>query len=273
MKDRGTLYSMGWSMIYNDSVYIIFWGSLDSDPINEWREKHTFLFQKPRDYFLHLSLVNFMSSTALGLLYLFLSRKKEKVCIYANEYVKEGLRTLNILEHFEEVDESSFPEEMVEERRKMEGFVVELRKRWVKILRDFVPQERVMDEIQEIGKFFPELKNECIKFPADMKYAALAYKYLESLPLDPDELEFLVKELLHNAIHHGYEGRPGEVKVCIRSKSPPRISFIDYGKGFRRRKAIEGRGRGLELIEKKFGKIEIKVPEEGKGTEVVVEKR
>jgi anti-sigma regulatory factor (Ser/Thr protein kinase) len=199
---------------------------------------------------------------------------------------------------FEELrNNAAIPDIIVQvlQKRKERSGRAEYRKRWVKILRDYLAHMEVVKEIQNMGPYIQQAEYQnSIAVPSEEKYACILYKFLDRifnrvLQVNGDEfddwtIELIAKELMTNAVKHGYSYRKNGVVEASYTlyNGTIEINVIDYGKGFT--PSVNSRqslpSAGLKILRKIFDEIIItSAPQKniqglvlGKGTMVKMKK-
>jgi anti-sigma regulatory factor (Ser/Thr protein kinase) len=171
------------------------------------------------------------------------------------------------------------------------------KKRWVKILREHFPTYyEAMKEVEKLTPFIQQAEHlQSISLPSQGKYICVLYKFLDRIlfrvaklnreEVDDVIVELIAKELMTNAIKHGYDNKPDGIVEANYSLENDTLIFnvIDYGKGFFPQKPSHDLipPAGLELLRKIFDKVDInEAPKKsvdglvlGKGTMVTLTKK
>jgi anti-anti-sigma factor len=235
---------------------IIFSGSMDTDPIVKLQKKiDTEMYNRQFNLIVDMNHVQYISSTGLGfLMYLMKVRKDFLYLSYPNEIVLRSFELLNLDEVFmfyhsyDELKEKATVSDVVIEMLRNRNKTirnVQYRKRWVKILRDYLDHTEVIEEIQKMTPFIRQADHEeSIMLPSEEKYACILYKFLyrvfskiakiNSYEVDDMTIEMIAKELMTNAVKHGYNyKKDGVVEANYKFNGEKvEINIIDYGKGF-----------------------------------------
>lgn len=235
---------------------MIFSGSMDTDPIVKLQKKiDTVIYNKQFNLIVDISHVQYISSTGLGLLmYLMKVRKNFLYLSYPNEVVLRSFQLLNLDEvfmfyhSFDELKEkATVSDVLIEMIRKRSEKIrnVQYRKRWVKILRDYLAHTEVIQEIQKMTPLIRQADHdESIILPSEEKYACILYKFLyrvfskiakiNSYEVDDMTIELIAKELMTNAVKHGYNfKKDGVIEANYKFNGEKvEINIIDYGKGY-----------------------------------------
>ena len=165
--------------------------------------------------------------------------------------------------------------------------------RWLKILRDYLAYEQVTDEIKILTPYIQKAEHaDNITIPSDKKYSCVLYIFFEKVfrniakfdqeEIDDNTLEMMAKELMTNAVLHGYNNnKEGVVEASYTIDTIKlEISVIDYGKGFPDTDKQLFPKTGLKLLENFFDNITItEAPKKevqglvlGKGTKITLTK-
>ena len=277
-------------------------GSMDSEPIMEFRTKMKERILVHRyDYIVDLDRVTYISSTALGFL-MFLAAHKKNTAYLSTPHVTvaKPIKILGIHSMFKSYDRISELKEQINIPEAVLEYIIEpsteqksvqYLSRWLKILRDYLAYEQINDEIKMLTPYIQQAeRTNIIQIPSDKKYACVIYIFFEKIfrdiakfdqsEVDDDTLELLSKELMTNAVVHGYDNdRKGVVEVSYTINSIKlEINFIDYGKGFPDTKKQSFPTAGMQLFEKLFDKVTVsEAPQKevkglvlGKGTKVTL---
>lgn len=280
---------------------IVFTGSMDTESILNLKERTQDIIRKREyDYVVDLSHVMYIGSTGLGYLtflakyrknFLFLSDPPEEIrkpfeLLEMEDIFRFYQEPLDLLK--EELVPKSIVTRLVQEIDQIRD--IQYHKRWVKILRDYLSHDEVIKEIKRLTPFIKEAnESQKISLPSEVKYTCILYKFLDRAfnnvakidrdMVDDATLELIAKELMTNAVRHGYNYRKdGVVQASYElGEAKIEIKVIDYGKGFLERKEEQELPRtGLELLKKIFDEVTIgEAPREkvkgkvlGKGTMV-----
>ncbi len=285
---------------------LVLFGSMDTEPILELQneiEKKDIVRQY--DFIVDINSVQYLSSTGLGfLLYLMKIRKNVLFISYPPDAVMRSIALLNLDEVFmfyrtyEELrNNAAIPDIIVQilQKRLESSRRAEYRKRWVKILRDYLAHMEVVQEIQKMGPYIKQAEYEnSITVPSEEKYACILYKFFDRIfskivhitanDMDDWTIELIAKELMTNAVKHGYNYRKNGVVEAnyILNNGMIEINVIDYGKGFSPSSNENSTlpSAGLKLLRKIFDEIiiaeapkkEVKGLVLGNGTMVTLKK-
>lgn len=256
-------------------------GSMDTEPVIELQnEIEAMKIVRKYDFIIDINNVQYLSSTGLGfLLYLMKIRKNVLFISYPPDMVMRSIALLNLDEVFmfyrtyEELrNNAAIPDIIVQilQKRLEKSRRTEYRKRWVKILRDYLAHMEVVQEIQRMGPYIKQAEYEnSITVPSEEKYACILYKFFERIfnrivqinPNDVDDwtIELIAKELMTNAVKHGYNYRKNGVVEAnyVLNDGTIEINVIDYGKGFSPSPDTSSTlpSAGLKLLRKIFDEI------------------
>jgi anti-sigma regulatory factor (Ser/Thr protein kinase) len=176
---------------------------------------------------------------------------------------------------YEELKEKAMVSDVIIEilRKRSESIRnVQYRKRWVKILRDYLAHAEVMEEIQKMTPLIRQADHdESIVLPSEEKYACILYKFLyrvfskiakiNSYEVDDMTIELISKELMTNAVKHGYNyKKDGVIEANYKFNGEKiEINIIDYGKGFAPSRYSHDSlpSAGLEILRKIFDNVNI----------------
>ncbi len=231
-------------------------GSMDTEPIMKLQQEIEAMdISRKCDFVVDIGNVQYISSTGLGfLLYLMKIRKNFLFISYPPDVVMRSISLLNLEEVFmfyrtyEELrDNAAIPDIIVQilQQRLEKSRRAQYRKRWVKILRDYLAHMEVVQEIQKMGPYIQQAEYEdSITVPSEEKYACILYKFLDRIfnrviQINVDEIddwtvELIAKELMTNAVKHGYNYKKnGVVEANYElNNGTIVINVVDYGKGF-----------------------------------------
>lgn len=295
--------------IFNDEekiCVIVFTGSMDTESILNLKERtEETVKRREYDYVVDLSHVVYIGSTGLG--YLAFLAKYRKNFLFLSVPPEEISRPFKLLEMEDIFRFYAEPLDLLKEEVLPKAIIpllvqeideirdIQYRKRWVRILRDYLAHDEVIKEIKRLAPYLKDAnESKKIFLPSEVKYTCILYKFLDRAfndiagidrtTLDDATLELIAKELMTNAVRHGYEYRTdGMVQANYEiGKDSIEINVIDYGKGFLERGKEEEMPRtGLELLKKIFDEVKIsEAPKDkvkgkvlGKGTMVKMVKR
>ncbi len=287
-----------------DICALVLSGSMDTEPVMEFRTKMKDRILVHRyDFIVDLDRVRYVSSTALGFLMFLAAHKKNTVYLSTPQMnVAKPIKILGIHSMFKSYDrieelkeKITIPDAVVEyiAEPSSEQKNVQYLSRWLKILRDYLAYEQVTDEIKILTPYIQKAEHaDNITIPSDKKYSCVLYIFFEKVfrdiaKFDQDEiddgtLEMMAKELMTNAVLHGYNNnKEGVVEVSYTIDTIKlEISVIDYGKGFPDTDKQLFPKTGLKLLENFFDNITItEAPKKevqglvlGKGTKITLTK-
>jgi len=260
---------------------IILSGSMDTQPVLEFREKlKEKVLVRRYDYLVDLSRVMYMSSTGLGLMMFLAAHKKNTVYLLSpHKSIAKPIKILGIHRMFKFYDsleqlkkEPTIPHEIL---RLMEQDTeaqkdIHYDKRWMKILRDYLTFVQITEEAEKITPYLQAAeKANSIALPSDEKYTCVLYKFLEKVfrkkaqfdtnEIDDATIEIIAKELMTNAVRHGYDyKKEGVIEAVYEIDSEKlEINVIDYGKGVTTSPDQVFPHSGLEILKKIFDKISV----------------
>jgi anti-anti-sigma factor len=262
---------------------IILSGSMDTYPIVKLQdETGEIIKQRKYDFIVDLSHATSISSKGLGFL-VFLSkyRKNFVYLSYPPENIVKPFKLLDfedLFKYYHSIDElneeKSIPESLILLIKQEIVLIrdIHYHKLWLKILRDYLETE---DESSEIQKMTPYLQladsAQSISVPSQEKYACILFRFLnrifrkvamiERTEVDDTIVELVSKELMTNAVLHGYNGRKDgiiEANYNLEDESIE-INVIDYGKGFSPSDHPKDiyESTGLHLLKKIFDTVTI----------------
>lgn len=282
-------------------------GSLDKEPILELKDRiHDLITTRNYNFIVDLSHVTYISSTGLGFLIYLMKYRNDFIFLSSPpEVIFKAFKLLDTEDLFmfyftpdELKKRAGVSEEIVnlikEESRAVKD--INYKKRWVKILRENFPTYyEAMKEVEKLAPYIQQAEHsQSISLPSQGKYTCVLYKFLDRVlfrvaklnreEIDDVIVELVAKELMSNAIKHGYSDKPDGVVEANYSIEDDRLVFnvIDYGKGFFPQKPSHDLipPAGLELLRKIFDKVDINEPPKksvdglvlGKGTMVTLRK-
>ncbi len=264
-----------------DVCAIILSGSMDTQPVLEFREK---LKQKALvrkyDYIIDLSRVMYMSSTGLGLMMFLAAHKKNTVYLLSpHKSIAKPIKILGIHSMFKFYDsldqlkkESTIPHGILKlmEQDTETQKDIHYDKRWMKILRDYLTYVQITEEAEKITPYLQAAEKEnSITLPSDEKYACILYRFLERIlrkeakfddkEIDDASIEIIAKELMTNSVRHGYNyKKEGVIEATYKIDTEKlEVSVIDYGKGVTTSPDQVFPHSGLEILKKIFDKISV----------------
>lgn len=287
-------------LLFDDSTHIcvlMLNGSMDTQSV--WELQKTMkeiIQQRSYNYIVDLAHVTHMSSTGLGLLMSLARYKKNYVLLsYPREAVLQSFKLLGITDLFQfyrGIDElerkKGIPINLVtcmKDIQKQER-EIQYSKRWVKILRDYMVHTEVMEEIKKMSPYITQADHDdIIVIPCEEKYACILYKFLDriftktikgdGIAIDDFTTELIAKELMTNAVRHGYNYQKGgivEAYYKVVDDEKIEIYIIDYGRGFSSSIIYNDSHvkAGLKLIEKIFDEVSIDTAPKKKGSGLIL---
>ncbi|MGB3340226.1 MAG: ATP-binding protein [bacterium] len=288
----------------SDICALILSGSMDTEPVMEFRAKMKERILIHRyDFIVDLDRVTYISSTALGFL-MFLAAHKKNTVYLSTPHVKvaKPIKILGIHSMFKSYDrieelkeKITIPDAVLEyiTEPSAEQKNVQYLSRWLKILRDYLAYEQISEEIKILTPYIQQAEHSNnVTVPSDIKYSCILYIFFEKVfrdiakfdqdEIDDDALEMMAKELMTNAVVHGYNNnREGVVETSYTLDTIKlEINVIDYGKGFPDTDTQPFPKTGLRLLENFFDNIDItEAPKKevqglvlGKGTKITLTK-
>jgi anti-anti-sigma factor len=287
-------------------IVFIFSGSLDKEPILSVKSHiEKIVSGKQFNFIADLTYVNYISSTGLGfLMYLSKYKKEFTFLSFPPEKILQPFKLLELDEFFnfysnpDELKTRAYvPPEIVRALKDETAIVdVHYKMRWMNILRGYVSShEELLKEVDRMRPYLHDAENAAaLTLPSEEKYACVLYRFLDRIfrqeahisseEIDEALVELIAKELITNAVKHGYGNRKDGTIVAQYTIDDERLIFdlIDYGKGFSSPKPKHDLfpSAGLKLLDKLFDEIVIrrapkkKVPGValGKGTMVSMTK-
>jgi stage II sporulation protein AB (anti-sigma F factor) len=285
---------------------IILNGSMDTQGIlklQKWIKE--MLPIRKYDLVLDLTHVMYISSSGLGFL-IYLQEYKKELCLLSHppDSILKTFRLLNLesmFTYYESVDElknllKASEDIIVSMRQELSAIRdTQYTMHWVKILRDYLAHEEMVKQMELMSPYILQADHsESITIPSEEKYACILFKFIEKVfrkeagianeEIDDVTLELIAKELMTNAVMHGYDSnKEGVVEANFNINGEKfEIDVIDYGKGYDEssRKDDVLPSAGLKLIKEIFDTVKIenapkkKVPGlvRGKGTKVTMVK-
>jgi stage II sporulation protein AB (anti-sigma F factor) len=227
--------------------------------------------------------VMYISSSGLGFL-IYLQEYKREYCFLSHppESILKTFKLLNLesmFTYFENVDElkdllQASDDIIISMRQELSSIRdTQYTMHWVKILRDYLAHEEMVKQMELMSPFILQADHsDSITVPSEEKYACILFKFIEKVfrkeakiekeEVDDVTLELIAKELMANAVMHGYDNnREGVVEANYKiDKDKFEITVIDYGKGFSEKgnKDSEIPSAGLKLIREIFDSVDIK---------------
>jgi anti-anti-sigma factor len=264
-----------------NTCVVILSGSMDTNPVIDLYEKvRNIILRQRYNIIVDLSRVEYISSTGLGLLlYLYKNKKDALFLSSPPEVILKPFKLLHIddlFRYYENPDDllkEGIAAELVQilKQEVAQANTLQYTKRWVKILKDFLTShDEVMKEIKQLSPYIMQADHQnSVTIPSDVKYACILYKFLNRiftkvLKYDEHEVDDLLvelvsKELLTNAVKHGYGyNKEGVIEADFKVEHDQlEINVIDYGKGIspsdRKKSMIQS--HGIELLKKIFDEV------------------
>lgn len=261
---------------------------------------------KKFNFIVDLDGLTYISSTGLGFLMYLVKNKRDFVYLSKPKpAIKTPFELLGIDNlfryylHIGDLDKApEVPKQVLSSIwvEKQEMISARQQKRWLEILKDYLSEEGLAREIQELSPHLAAANQDrSITLPAQLKYASILYKFLERAlspeggyrgePIDDALIELVAKELMTNAIRHGYDNRPGGTVEASFSAEPDKLvlTFSDHGQGYSPSEPSDYAlpPSGLELLRKIFDEVVISATDRekpeglvlGRGTTVKMIKR
>lgn len=258
-------------------------GSMDAPVVDQLQERASAVLAGRRwDYLVDLEAVTYVSSTGLGFLMHLLKHKKDFV--YLSNPGPAVLKPLNLFDikhlfrYYQTLDDlersSGLPAELIASIRDQKQQLKRSAppKKSLETLGDYLDNEQELHEIQQMMSSLPRPgdRNE-ITLPAEERYAIVLGRFLEGAlelasqrggpPVEKATAELVAKELMANAVEHGYGRQPGglvEIRYSLGDMALE-IEFGDHGRGFSPSTPTEGvlPSAGLEMMRRIFDKLEI----------------
>jgi len=298
------------TVMYDDEsgiFIIIFSGSMDKNPILKLQEKiKNMIAKRTYNFIIDVSNVTYISSSGLG--FLMYIMKYRKNFIFLSSPPEEILKAFKLLD-MDDLFKFYYNAEELKTRTNISDEVIQAikdetlaiktiryKKRWVKIFRENFPTQ--IEATREVEKMLPYIlqaeQANSISFPSDEKYTCVLYKFIDKTitrvaKIDREEVddalvELIAKELMTNAVKHGYDHKKtGVIEANFKLDNEKlQLSVIDYGKGFSPSASTHNAlpSAGLELLKRIFDNISIsEAPKKdvkglvlGKGTMVTMTK-
>lgn len=266
-----------------DFCAILLSGSMEPYLASQLREKvNSATVGKRYNYLVDLDGLTFISSNGLGfLLYL---AKNQRQFVYLSRPGPAVIKPFDLLgiqhlfRYFHSIQElegmPGIPLAVLSplwmEKKVLSAALHQ--KQWVKILKEHLASRELTREIQGMSSYLEDAETkDTIVLPAGEKFVSVLYKFLErafaraeergAAPLDAPTIELVAKELMANAIKHGYGYQSGgkvQAGFGIDQNSLV-ITFTDHGRGY----APVPNGQdelpsaGIELLRRIFDELEI----------------
>ncbi len=258
-------------------------GSMDTNVVNRLQEKASAALTGRRlDYVVDLDAVTYISSTGLGFLMYLLKQKKEYV--YLSNPGPAVLKPFSLFDikhlfrYYQAVADLAkspgLPEEVIAAIREQKEALRTMtpHRRGLEILADYLDNEEELQELQRMSPYLQDAEYvDSVTLPADEKYSGALYRFLKRAwglvrkqggpPVDDGTTELIAKELMNNAVRHGYQNQPGGKVMAgyYVSESGITITFTDHGRGYKQtaRTDDELPSAGLEMLRKIFDELTV----------------
>lgn len=264
-----------------DICAMVLTGSMETLPVLEFREvMKDKLLVKRYDFIVDLSRVTYLSSTGLGFLMFLAGHKKDTVFLSSpRKSIAKPLKVLGIHPMFKFYDTVEDLKEKIAVSEEVTTFLMSGRTsdkdilyhdRWQKILRDHLAYVEIADEMEKLQPYILQAdNNDSITLPSDSKYTCILYRFMarvfreiakfDKTEMDDADIEMIAKELMDNAVRHGYDNnKEGVVEVNYKIDARTlELNVIDYGRGFASTHDDTFPATGLKLVEKFFDKLDI----------------
>ena len=266
-----------------DLCAILLSGSMDTHVAAQLREKVSAATAGKRYNFVaDLDGVTYISSSGLGFLMYLLKNKREFV--YLSNPRPAVMKPFNLFDikslfrYYQSVDDlgnqPGLPSEILSSLREQKNALRAMgpHKRGLEILADYLDNEEELHEVQRITPLIHAAEGgDAITLPAQEKYASVLYVFLARAfgrvneysgePIDEPAIELIARELMTNAIKHGYGHQPGGmVEASYKAdRAKIEISFTDHGTGYSPAARADDAlpSAGLELLRKIFDELTI----------------
>ena len=247
------------------------------------------------NFIVDLDGLSYISSTGLGFLVYLAKNKRDFVYL---SRLKPAIKTpfdllgieklFRFYTHIYDLDKApEVPKQALSAIwvEKQEMLSARHQRRWLDILKDYLSEEGLAREIQELSPYLAAAnQDKAITLPAQLKYASVLYKFLDRAlspesgyrgePIDDALIEMAAKELMTNAIRHGYDNRPGGMVEVSFSAEPDRliVTFSDNGQGYAMSQPEDYAlpPSGLELLRKIFDEVTISAADREKPAGLVL---
>lgn len=282
-KEEHQIVNLNCRIAFDDDARIcaiILKGSMDTEPIIQLQgiiKERAIPFQY--NYVVDLNGVTFIGSTGLGFLMTIVKIKRDYVFVsYPDETISKPFRLLGVnflfryYLNFDDLKkEDTISNAIIEFLQKEVGKVKEIKhhERWVKILTDYLTAEPLWEEIQGMDQFVHQAKYlDAITMKSETKFACILYEFLmrilnevpdiDKTDINQDTVELIAKELISNAVIHGYDSIKDGMIEAEYKVDPEKlvINIIDYGKGFEQPPEKITDTLGLQLVKKVFDVVE-----------------
>jgi anti-anti-sigma factor len=279
-----------------DLCAILLGGSMDTHVVAALRERVSAITDRKRcNYVVDLDGVSYISSTGLGFLMSLLKQQREFV--YLSNPRPAVLKPFNLFDiknlfrYYQSIDDlekqPGLPGDVCSSIREQKEALRALgpHKRGLEILADYLDNENELLEIQRMTPYIHSAEHQdSIMLPAEEKYASVLYMFLDRVlgrsnkysgePIDEATIELIAKELMTNAVKHGYSHQPGGMVEVgyVADQARIEISFTDHGRGYAPADRGEDRlpSAGLLLLRKIFDELTIGEAPRGKAEGLVL---
>lgn len=261
-------------------------GSLESHLAASLRERlNTATIGKKYNYVVDWEGLTYISSSGLGLLMYLVKNRREFVCLsrpgpavlkpfdlLGIQHLFRYFQTIEDLERMPGIPPAILSPLWMEKKVLAASLQ---QKQWVKILKEHLASRELTREIQSLSPYLEAAeRQDFITLPADEKYASVLYKFLDRAferavergadPVDAAIIEIVARELMHNAVSHGYGFQTGglvEVGFVL-EEDAMLLTFADHGRGYAPTSPADDSlpPAGLELIKKIFDQVSITQP-------------
>lgn len=262
---------------------ILLSGSMETHLASQLREKvNAATISKKYDYLVDLDGLTFISSNGLGfLMYL---AKNQRQFVYLSRPGPAVIKPFDLLgikhlfRYFHSIQElegmPGIPADILSplwmEKKVLSAALHQ--KQWVKILKEHLASKELTREIQAMSSYLEDAETkDAIVLPAGDKFISVLYKFLErafelaeehgAAPMDAPTIELVAKELMGNAIKHGYGYQSGgKVEAGFRiDQGSLVITFTDHGRGYAPVPNSQDQlpSAGIELLRRIFDQLEV----------------
>jgi len=262
---------------------ILLSGSMDTHVVPQLQDRVTAVAAGQRyNFIVDLDEVSYISSTGLG--FLMFLQKRQRDFVYLSNPRPAVMKPFNLFDikslfrYFQLVEDlcgqAGISDAVLAAVREQKGAMRALqpRKRGLEILADYLDNEKELYEVRRMTPYIHAAEHkDAITLPAEEKYASVLYMFLDRVlgrsntyrgePLDEGTIELIAKELMTNAVKHGYGHQPGGLVEVGYVTGPARIeiSFTDRGRGYAPGARPEDGlpSAGLVLLRKLFDELTI----------------
>lgn len=290
-----------------DTCAILLSGSMEPHLASQLREKvNAATVGKKYNYVVDIDGLTYISSSGLGFLMYLTKNRRDFVYLskpgpaVSRPFDLLGIRHLFLyFKSLEELEKQPGIPAGILSPLWMEKKVLAAslhQKQWVKILKDHLASRELTREIQAMSSYLEAAdRQDVLVLPADEKYASVLYRFLDRAfglaaerggePVDAATIEIVAKELMANAVKHGYGYQTGGVVEAGFNMDQARleITFTDHGRGYSPSPAGDDDlpPAGLELLRNLFDEMSVgEAPQKlaeglvlGRGTTVRMVKR